>query len=117
MSKKETLVIRVQGDRYNIRLPNGIWHSYRSRTEAAEILFCAGLNAYALLQNPIVEPTAVNVEYGVFGKHKWRANGVPMPLKYVRGMLREAGCNKETISAIVHAEKLHYEIARHCAKQ
>ena len=109
---KDPLVIKIAGDRYHLRLPDGTWHQYRSRQEAAVILFGANLNAYALLQNPIVEPTAVDVQYRPVGKHRWWANGIPMPLRYVKGLLREAGCNKETIGAIIRGEKLHWEIGQ-----
>lgn len=105
---KEPLVIRIADDRYNLRLPDGTWHKSRSREEAAEILFCADLNAYALLQEPMVEHQLVDVEFKPLGRHRWWANGIPMPLRYVKCLLRENGCGKEAIDAIIHGAKLCY---------
>jgi hypothetical protein len=106
----EVFIIKLPADRYHVRLPSGQWHKYRSRQEAAELLWGANLNAFKYLQDARELPKTIDVTYSPQGRHRWFANGVPMSLKYVKSMLRENGCTKEAIETILQCEKLIWKI-------
>ncbi len=104
----ETMLIRF-GDRYHLRI-KGEWHKYRCWEEVRLLCLHSGYDPWTVLASAITLTDPVELEYRPDGRHKWFVNGRPQPVNIVRGMLREVGCNKEVIDAILHAEKLVYRI-------
>ena len=107
---RENLIIRDKG-RFHLRV-NDQWHRFRSFGEAKEILWGANLDAYRLLADAITIPEPVFIEYqpNGWGQRSWLVNGKPQSVAVVRYLLGEVGCNREEIAAIIHAEKINWEI-------
>jgi len=105
---KENLVIR-DGNRFHLRV-NGRWHKDQTWEEAHWILVLANLDPYKMLASAIKVPEPMDIEYKPVGRRRWWLNGNPVPVACVKYKLSEAGCDKEVIDAILHANKLLYQI-------
>ncbi len=108
---RQNLVIAEKAARFTLRI-NDSWHRHRSYGEAVAILQNAGLNAHRLLCEAIRIPDPVHLEYqpNGWGRRNWLVNGKPQPVAVVRYVLSEAGCNSEIVAALIHAEKVNWEI-------
>ena len=102
------IVIR-DGKHFHLRV-NGHWHKDQTWEEARLILMSADLDPHKMLASAIKVPEPMDIEYRPLGRHRWWLNGHPVPVACVKYMLGEAGCNKEVIDAILHANKLLYRI-------
>lgn len=105
---KENLVIR-DGDHFHLHV-NGQWHKHQTWDEARWILVLADLDPYKMLASAIRVPKPFDIDYQPVGRHRWWFNGHPVPVACVKYMLRDSGCDKEVIDAILHANKLLYQI-------
>jgi len=105
---KEDLVLR-DGEHFHLRL-NGQWHRHQTWNDAWSLLVVAGLDPYKMLTSATNVHKPVDIQYRPAGRHRWWLDGHPVPLKCVRYMLRESGCNTEEIGAIIRANKSLYEI-------
>jgi len=105
---KENLVIR-DGLHFRLRV-NGKWHDHQTLREAHCRLSCAGLDSHKMLASAISVPAPFDIEYRPRGRHRWWLNGNPVPVKCVKFMLSEVGCDKEVIEGIIRGHKRAYEI-------
>lgn len=106
----QNLVIREKAGRFSLRV-NDTWYFQRSYREAIDILQDASLNAHRMLCEAITIHDPVYLEYKPkgWGRRSWLVNGRPQPIAVVRFLLGEAGCSREVIERIIHAEKLIYQ--------
>jgi hypothetical protein len=65
-----------------------------------------------MLASAITVPEPFDIEYRPVGRHRWWFNGHPVGVAVIRYMLRDSGCKKDVIDAILHANKLIYDIER-----
>ena len=107
---KQNLVIR-DGRHFHLRV-NGEWHKHQTWEEARWILILADLDPYKMLESAIKVSEPLDIEYRPLGRHRWWVNGRPVPVAWVRYMLRDSGCDKEVIDVILHANRLIYEVGR-----
>ena len=110
---RNNLVIR-DGRHFHLRI-NDQWHKHQTWDEARWILILADLDPYKMLESAIKVPKPFDVEYRPAGRHRWWLNGHPVPLACVKYMLRDSGCDKEVVDAILHANKLIYEVRKRCS--
>ena len=109
---KETVVIR-DGNHYHLRI-NDQWHKHQTWDEARWILVQADLDPYKMLASAITvpKPIEMDIDYRPIGRHRWWVNGKPVSVAVVKYVLREEGCSKEAIEAILHVNQVLYQIGR-----
>jgi len=110
-----TLVIRDNG-RFHLRI-NGQWHKRRTWDEARRLLVLAGLDPHKMLASAIKVSEPMDIDYRPVGRNRWWLNGRPVPIAWVKFMLRESGCDKQVIDVILHANKLIYEVGRYARER
>ena len=102
-------LIRMSG-RYHLRIKGNLYN-FLNWEEVHSTCVYAGYDPYTVLESAINLPDdPLDIEYKPIGRHKWWVNGKPHPVKIVRAMLQDIGCSSEVTCAILHGEKLQYQI-------
>jgi hypothetical protein len=112
---KQNLVIR-DGTYFHLRI-DGQWHKHQTWEEARRLLILADLDPHKMLASAIKVSEPMDIDYRPVGRYRWWLNGRPVPVAWVKYMLREAGCDKEVVDVVLHANKLIYEVGKNARER